>query len=1436
MEKIRFQHLTTQDGLSQNMVDCMLQDASGFVWLGTWNGLCKYDGYEFEVFNDQNPGDQYLGNNFIYSLYQDQFANLWIGTKEGLFIFLNEKKRIVQIIDESNGLSKFDSYFVLSGHESGALLVGSNRGLISLRIQNKTGVFDVEKFIPLHPSSKLQGTRVQAITQTTDQSLWIGTDQRLYKYNTNLELKRKYHFDPTDFNSLSSNVILNILELSSGEIWVGTEVGLNQYNPSADNFNRFYNDPANLSSLIHNTIMDMIEGEKGELIIATLGGISIRYPDELSFSNYTSEPENKDGLNNDFLNCLLIDNDSNLWVGTERGGLNVVNANSSYFDGLSHEVGNKNSLNSNTINSIFEDEKYLWIGTAGGGLNRLHKKNEKMTHFTTEVSNPSTISSDFITTMLKDSRGVLWVGTWGVGLNRLYDLDTESKQAFGRVTAENSGLTSNFISSIVEDENGRIWIGTLHGLVVFNPDSGRFVDYFSDQGYEINKGVGCLVLSQNHKLWVGTRDGLFRIDINDPTKDVLSFYHDPSLPGTISNNYIISLIEDHKGNIWCGTYGQGLNKISKERDEFVISSFTTSKNRLSNNIIYGIIEDNNYKLWLSTDYGLTRFDPETELSRNFFKSEGLRNNQFYWGAYFKNESGKLYFGGMNGLDSFYPEWISEDINNPTVRITDINLLNKSIIPNKSYNGIIVTKDAIINSTEIQLSYKEQIVTFEYSSFHFMDSDLISYAYKLEGFDKQWNQAAPGRRSATYNNLKPGKYKFLVKASGHDGRFSQESAAISITVLPPFWETLWFRVLSILLGIAAVVGYLRYRLYALKKQKTDLENQVKLRTQEINRQKEAISKQAEQLKHSNEDLAAKQELIEGQNRQLEKNNAEISSKRDELIQLNEKLNLVSQLRLSFFTNISHEFRTPLTLIIGPMERLLNHFNLNGEVKDNLHVINRNAKRLLHLINEIMDFRKIEKGEVGLTISKMRVDELSQSTFEVFKPLAEIKDVTLQYHQLGEGFELCLDEKKVENILYNLLSNAIKYTPAGGFVRFELSRVAYLDSLLNVKESLTDQTPVVSFKIIDSGQGISEENLPLIFKRFFRIESEKAFNIEGSGIGLAITEELIKAHEGQIHVSSELGHGSVFEVQLPGLEKHVSTQADQTEPSISINIQDQLEVLKNELLVKGADPIEEEQVEIDDTRDTVLIVEDNLDLRKFVADRLSEKYNVILAQDGEFGESLAIEYSPNLIVSDIMMPKKNGLELCAAIKTNFVTSHIPVILLTAKSSVENQIAGLETGADDYLSKPFSFEVLEARIINLLESRRQLKKRFGQQDDLPLAELTGNKKDEAFLKKAIQTVKENMNNSDFGIQNIVRSLGVSRSLLHTKLTALVGQSTTEFVNSLKIKEAKQMLREGQLTISEVAYATGYNDPKYFSRLFSKQTGQSPKRYQEEQNSRSF
>ncbi len=1432
----RFQHLTINDGLPQNMVDCMLQDSQGFLWFGTWNGLCRYDGYNFEIFDNQAASSNgSLRDNFIYSMAEDAYGNLWMGTSQGLQTYLINQAKFQESREYNDliqGESNSEVRSVVLQNDS-TLLVGAGIGLIIFKIINQNGDLQLLKSYSFGlGNNNLSGSIIHDITVDSDSNIWIATNGGITIIPSNNSPLKYFNLNMN--SGLSSNQVLSIIESRNGAMLIGTEFGLNKYDKDSDSFISYKSNPSNPNSLIHNSVMDIIEDNSGKIWLATLGGLSVLDVDKNSFSNYKNEYNVKYSLSNDFVNCLLLDDGDNIWIGTERGGVNFFNSNQNVVEHFEYIIDEPNSLSYSTVNSIYEDETYLWIGTAGGGLNRFNKRTEKFRHFRNKPDQENSISSDFITSIIRDNDNRLWIGTWGLGLNILSGAEEGEVDFQNHAGPERQGLVSNFVSSIEKSNNGDLFIGTLGGLVKYDVSNDTYIPFRSNNPAVNITNVGCLLMENKSNLWVGTRNGLYHLQSKTGSFDeqtiVKKYEHDQSIPTSISGDYVISVLKDNADNLWFGTYGQGLNKMIIEDDSVKFSTYSVNEG-LSNTIIFGIEQDNDGDIWLSTDYGLSRLNPKTEEIRNFYTVDGLLNNQYYWSASYKSNDGKLYFGGMDGLDTFYPQWINDEKRVSEVVITDLKILNESVVPGASYNGIEVLKENISKTNAIQLSYKETVIGFEFSSLNYQEPGTIRYAYILEGFEKEWNYVSSGRRYASYTNLKPGNYTFKVKASTSNGKFTSDPQEISVIIEPPFWATTWFRVLSVIFLVILVLGYIRLRTYALKKQKALLERQVKDRTEQINTQNLALSNQAELLQTNNNELEVKQKLIEGQNVKLESQNSEILTQHNELKKLNKKLKLVSKLRLSFFTNISHEFRTPLTLIIGPVSKLMEDKSLGLDAKRTLQVMNRNAQRLLHLINQLMDFRKIEKGRMELQVTRDNIEVFCQNIYKAFDPLAEIKNIDFSFTATDLPDEVWFDQHKMENILYNLLSNAFKYTKEGGKVRFELSGLAFSESNLPLSEKISkSKKPVISIKIQDTGVGISEENLPLVFKRFYRIESEEAFQISGSGIGLALTDELIKTHHGEIFVTSHLGEGSVFEIQFPCLNEFYNEDELISQKNEGINVFEQVEILKNEFLANenAEDAQISEIANVDKEKPKILVVEDNKDLRKFIAQRLERKYHVAEAFNGNIGIEKAIKWSPDLIISDVMMPEVNGLELCDRLKNNLETSHIPIILLTAKSEIADQITGLKIGADDYLSKPFNFDLLEARVTNLIEAKKKLRLQFLESADFKLDDVGTNFKDQKFLELCIKAVEDQMENPDFGVKEFVDSIGISRSLLHKKLTSLTGQSSGEFINHLRMKKAQQLLRKNELNISEVAYAVGYNDPKYFTRLFNKYFGQSPKDFQ--------
>jgi signal transduction histidine kinase/DNA-binding response OmpR family regulator len=774
---------------------------------------------------------------------------------------------------------------------------------------------------------------------------------------------------------------------------------------------------------------------------------------------------------------------------------------------------------------------------------------------------------------------------------------------------------------------------------------------------------------------------------------------------------------------------------------------------------------------------LARFQPETGAVSNYYRSDGLLDNQFYWSASDQGPDGKLYFGGVSGLSFFDPQAIQPFPFSPEVVITDFKVLNQSLaVGEKRHGQVALTRSSALADT-VQLSYQDNVFSIEFAALAYYLPERLTYQYRIEGVDPDWVEVPAERHFANYTNLSGGSYHFQVRALNEDRMVSANTASLWVLVKPPFWETGWFTGLMIALGVVLVMAYIRLRTRYLHQQKDKLEQEVMRRTH-----------------------------------QIEEQNAKLEKQKVDLIELNEQVKMVNQLRLRFFTNISHEFRTPLTLIIDPVLDLLEKHAGDSPTGRTLRIVHRNAQRLLHLINQLMHFRRLESGKLKVRAGAADLKTFVQEVFDSFSHLAEQRQIAYRLEVVGkpEG-PTFFDAEKIENVLFNLLGNAFKYSSKQGSIRL---RLCFLEK------------GRARFLVIDSGPGIPADQQAHIFDHFYRVENQANRKLHGSGIGLALCKELVQSMHGKIWVDSEVGQGSCFGFELPyAAEAFAENEiVDSPQPYYS-NLSTQVNLAQEELQIQE-EP--EAPVEAQDAQKPLLLIaEDNYDLRSFLSQSLQGQYRILGADNGKEALELARKYTPQLIVSDIMMPVMDGLELCSHLKGNVQTSHIPVILLTARDAVEHWVEGLETGADDYIPKPFNLKILQTRIDNLIASRQQLKLIFTKGQMPMVKEVTSNSLDEEFLQKVYDQLEARATEPDFSHDELADTLCMSRSLLYKKLKALTGMTVTEFINSHRLRLASELLHGENLTVSEVAFRCGFNDPKYFSRVFRKYYGMSPSEY---------
>jgi signal transduction histidine kinase/DNA-binding response OmpR family regulator len=936
--------------------------------------------------------------------------------------------------------------------------------------------------------------------------------------------------------------------------------------------------------------------------------------------------------------------------------------------------------------------------------------------------------------------------------------------------------------------------------------------------------VGCLRFDPEGHLWVGTEEGLYRLDEKEPggitpaNCSIIRYLKSDEIPGSISGNYIISIYVDRCGIPWFGTYGNGLNKFVRDsatgRESFVVY---TRNEGLVNDIVYGILEDDMGRLWLSTDNGLSRFDPVSEEFKNYSLSDGLLNNQFYWSAAHRNPQGRLYFGGMKGLLAFVPEKISDRDFQHNLTITEFKIYNQPVVIGSEYYDRVVLEKPISVTDMLTLSYKVREFSFEFSALDYDQTDKIRYAYFLEGFDEEWNYVGTDRRFVSYTTLKGGEYTLHINAALVEGNWSSDPLTLQIRVIPPLWERFWFISSAILILILSVVAYNRYRTIALKQRKQVLELQVRERTQQI----------------------------EGQKEQLEMQNLEIIEQRDKLMDLNKKVQQANQHQMRFFTHMSHEFRTPLTLIISPLEEMIGEMEGKGRLLNRLLLVKRNAKRLLHLVNQLMEVRRIKTGNVQIKAMEFDLVKFLENISQPFSSLARQRNIDYEFSPARKSILTYADREKLEIIFYNLVSNAIKYTPEGGRIHIDISledSSTCMDErhdpgIVIVRPKGDIPGKYISIKVIDSGIGIEQEQLKEVFKRFYKAPAGNPNLSLGTGIGLYLTKELVRAHRGYLSVWSAPGKGSEFRFMIPCGKDYLSENeiiGRIERPSLANRENLNASVLADSFeSAKGSKPripLTESQ-KLVSIKPLILVVDDDIELCEFISDYLSSEFEVMIAENGAEGLDKAKQYLPDLILSDNMMPVMDGYELCHSLKSELQTSHIPFVLVSARSDEADMVEGLEAGADDYIIKPFELKVLEAKIRTLIETRQKLRTLFSSSLLSDIRKVTTNSVDNKFLKQSIEIVENHLMDSEFGVQSLADHLNISRSLLHKKLTAVVGQSANDFIVSIRLKHSVKLILEGNKKISEIAYLVGFNDPKYFTRCFKKHFGKTPSEYLQEQ-----
>jgi signal transduction histidine kinase/ligand-binding sensor domain-containing protein/DNA-binding response OmpR family regulator len=1328
--QIRFDKLTSSNGLSQSTINQIFQDQKGFLWFTSADGLNRYDGYEFTVFRHQPNTPNSLSNSDITCITQDRNQNLWIGTRTGGINLLDYRTgQFKHLSTTTSGRSILNSTITALAldkqgniwactYELGLLKINPNtQAIVQYSVQNST----------------LPTNNFQSVLCDSKGDLWFGSQMgHLLRFSPSNQ-----QFETTKLSMpdvLTHNRIVCLYEDRKGRFWVGTYGnGLHLFDRQKKKFQTVLWNPKQLGGI--NAVTGVCYDRNGRLWIGTDYGL-LYYPSgELqNGSHFLPDSRDEYSLISHAIKSVIEDQSGNIWIGMWEAGINVHYANKTHFKAYVHRPFVHNSpLASKIVSLSYDAQDGLWICTAGQGVSRMDTKTGQFEHFSKQ-NTPSLLGND-INTSQSDGLGRIYLSVWNEGF-AVFDA---ARRSF--IPQFRGSIFPKSIFKIVPEHAGTLLVSSGADLWRYDPNTQQAEVVNDHRLTEVFNGKHLTAIIEDPcgGFWLGTfNHGLCHLR---PNGQPAQWFRADGRQRSLNDNHIYCLYLDAQQNLWIGTNGGGLSRLNTRTGVF--GTFT-DRDGLPSNTVKSIIEDNKGYLWLSTNNGISCFDPRSTKFKNYNEIHGLPSREFLANACTKSPRGQLFFGSMNGVVAFDPDSIRSSSQLPPIYITGFKLFNKPVVPNTPDSPLT---NNISETSQLALSYSQSVLTFDFLALSFQRGQNNQYAYLLEGFDPDWNFVGT-KRSATYTNLDPGMYKFRVKAANADGVWNPKEAQITLIIKPPFYKTWW----AYGLYAACIVGLL------------------------------LMLRRIIQIRESYKTEVRIRELEAQQMRELD------------------------LLKTNFFTNISHEFRTPVTLILSPLEKILaEQKHLDARLLHLFEVMHRNAMRVLRLINQLLDISKLEAGSMTLAVSQNDLVWFCQKITHSFNDVADDKRICLVF-ETNTPSQICyFDPDVIEKVLYNLVSNALKFTPEGG----------------RIVVKCTISPNFATLQVSDSGIGISPEHCKHIFNRFYQVDNQTISKVSGTGIGLALAKELVELHRGMIEVSSQVASGTTFQIKLPITA--AAFPAEWIHGSASS---------LSEARLSTAPAHEREYVPLapqpyDQKAPLLLIAEDNDELRAYLHENLQANFQVAIATNGHEGLQKAIELIPDLIISDLTMPIMDGITFCEGVKSNEKTSHIPFILLTSHHRHETRVAGLNTGADDYITKPFNIALLEARIHNLIASRKKLRETFGRSVYLQPSAVAVTPSDEHFLTKAIAVVEQNFLNPKFDVEALEDALNMSKMQLYRKLKSLTDCSANDFIRQIRLKRAAQLLRDSDLPISEVAYAVGIQDPAYFARIFKKTFGKAPSEF---------
>jgi signal transduction histidine kinase/ligand-binding sensor domain-containing protein/DNA-binding response OmpR family regulator len=1345
-----FRYLLTEDGLPDGEINSIVQDSAGNMWFATWSGLVKYDGYKFELFRPELGNPMSLPEKKIKQLFVDSSDNLWIATSMNLCRY-----------NKSN--NTFHTYHFNDLSSRGINISYLNEVEKHLIIHAVEGIF----LMPLSQASNPQYglSRLQVADSNEPVNLYynfsMGTGKS-FILAANEETKSNILFTTLKYvNEKSSLEIDTIIELneivndieyvaSENTYYIATPNGLIMYAPGKGGFvkKRYFQNQAirNLHYTSNNRIYITLYEPK-LLYLDLHTGLT---------GAYLSNPNLIGSLLDNEIHTLCEDFSGNLWIGHQGQGISILNLYQKKFYSFLRDPFKENSLNSNTVMCFEGTENEIIIGCRSNGLNIVSKKQTQGNNINYQripiVSEyASGTYNDGIWDIARQSDSLFWVGT-EMGLFRL-----QKTKAGWEINPFKGKPAINYsIRKIFVDSNNNIWCGS-HGFgLLFIPNLNHNTEGINYQ-YEpvaenpstLSDGVVIdIFLDSKKHFWIGTNKGFNRLtvdyeslDLSGKSKPELKFKRyvaTQPLEGYLNNNEINCFYENYDGNLWIATQGGGINILNPMTEEF---SHLTTVDGLPSNDVISMVPDDDGNLWISTNKGLVRFNRfgKDPLLSVFGPSDGVQGEIFMINSSYKSADDQLFFGGDKGFTTFYPRDIKLNEIKPRISFTNLKIKNNLVNPGDTLYKSNILKAVINETSDIALPYNSNVFSIGTSVLHFQNPESNSIVYKLEGIHKNWITIPASYGNIYLSNIPAGKYTLFAKALSSDGIYSDEIKKLDIEINPPWYGKGFFISIYILIFILGSYGIIYFI---------------------ISRQKLIYQKKLDKIDNEN-----------------------------------------NEQKMLFLTNIAHELRTPMSLIIAPVEDMVQNVPEDNPWKEHLKLISRNSKFLLRLINQIIDFRKLNAGKIIFQPQKADIAKVVKNVVLNFKGLESSRNIDLQLQLPAESIIGVIDVQKFEEVLYNLISNAFKNTSDNHSIIVSLE--------LNQQEEQKEQKNI-KLTVFNEGKEINEENKKRIFERFYKVDE----STEGAGIGLSFSKSLVEMHNGTISVESIAGKGVAFHVLIPAGEVEIKNESAEI-------IVDKTE--------SGHASDSEVAVIQPNGQESVLIVEDNSELREFLVKIFSRHYKCYAADNGADAWELVLKKTPSVIISDIVMPRLDGLLLCKKVKENTKTCHIPVMLLTAKDAPGQIAEGFSVGADSYVVKPFDVELLTSQTARLIQNRELIREKYRTQNFMVEIQKDNSSRDEEFLETVRKILEENISDPELNVNSLSKQLNISTTQLYRKLKELTGHSPVDFIRTVKLQKAYGLLSIRSNTVKEVCYLTGFNNMSYFIKCFRKQFGVTPAHFRD-------